>query len=133
MTKRKTKTTAEEQAGTPFERALARRLLDLILADKEVRIHLEARLEHIPKKGDLDSVDLGVCRMNQVFLDWLSGECDKLWCGIDAMPKQGDILDGEKEAKLKATLMGDPEEGVAEPLGPTPETFTDSGMGLVKG
>lgn len=125
MGKRKAKTKAEEQAGTPFERALARRLLDLILADKEVRIHLEARLEHVPKKGDLDSVDLGVCRRNQVFLDWLSGECDKLWCGIDAMPKQGDILDEAKEAKLKAKLMGsDPEAEAKEPLGPTPEAVT---------
>ena len=112
---KKRKSKAEEDAGSPFERALARRLLDLILADKEVRIHLEARLEHVPEKGTLGSVELGVCRRNQEFLDWLMEECRTLWFGIDIRPKQGDLLDQAKEEKLKQHLMGE-----VEPLGPTP-------------
>lgn len=125
MAKRKSKTTSEEQAGTAFERALARRFIDLLLANKELRIHMEARLEHVPQKGAFESVQLAECRRNQQFLDWVMEECRRLWYGIDSMPKQGDILDGEKEAKLKAKLMGEnPEAGAEEPLGPTPETAT---------
>lgn len=125
MAKRKAKTAAEAQAGTAFERALARRFIDLLLANKELRIHMEARLEDVPQKGAFESVEVRVCRRNQEFLDWVMEECRRLWYGIDVMPKQGDILDGEKEAKLKAKLMGgDPEEGAEQPLGPTPESVT---------
>ncbi len=119
---KKKQSNAEKSAGTEFEQRVARTLLEMIISDPKIRIHLEARLPQVPSKKAFDSISLEVCQRNQAFLDWLIEECRRLWYAIDVRPKQGEILDGDKEAKLKAKLMGggDPEEGVAEPLGPTP-------------
>lgn len=120
----KRKSNAEQAAGTEFEQQQARTLLEMIVSDPKIRIHLEARRPYVPQKGDFNSISLGVCKQNQEFLDWLIEDCRRLWYSIDVRPKQGEILDGEKEAKLKAKLMGEDVAAVVC-LDPGPEPGVD--------
>lgn len=98
----------------------ARALIDILLADKDLKIHMDARhgAGFMPGKGAFDAIDLRACKKNQEYLRGMVADLVLVCESIDAMPKQGDMVDNmdEKEARLKEELLGSP-----EPLGPTPE------------
>jgi len=111
---KKSKAEVGGEAENKFDLMLATRLLELILEDKKTRIHLEARIGYVPVKGALDAVDLGACRKNQDFLDFLMTNFRWLWYDIDARPKTDDFVDPQgKEAKLRKHLFGEGEDDLA--------------------
>lgn len=119
---------SDKKKANALELELAYQMLDLVLSNKPLRLHLEARLgaHRVPKEASaLKSIDVKVSQRNQAFLDFLMSNCRWIWYAIDTTEKQGDILDeaekAKKEARLKNKMLGlDPEDGVDEPLGPTP-------------
>lgn len=112
--KKNSKSKVELERGNKFDLVLATRLVELILEDKRTRIHLEARLGYVPTKGAFDAVDLGACRKNQDFLDFMMTNCRWLWLDIDARPKQDDIIEpAAKEAQLRKHLFGEGEDDLA--------------------
>lgn len=102
----------------------SRRLIDLITGETKMREYWEARFGSgfCPKKGAFDAVDLRVCKHNVSFLEQVIDDLQETALAIEAMPKQGDMVDDmeAKEAQLRGELLGESEADEDEELGPRP-------------